>query len=268
VTPTMRREGRQTVDWLARLGLGARGVVYLLVGWIAVRIAFQHSGQEADRQGALQQFAHNTPGKVVLVVMALGFFGYAAWRTTQVVSGSPGDDGAKDWAKRATSAGRAGLYLVFAYSTARTAFSGQSGSGSNSTSKRATAGVLAHSGGRALVIVAGAGFVIAGVVLAVRGVLRKFERQLRTSQMSKGVERAVAGLGVAGQTARGVVFAVVGGFLIDAAVSYDPHKARGLDGVLRAVGDATAGELLLVLVALGLACFGAYSLAEARYRQT
>jgi hypothetical protein len=256
------------VDRLARLGLGARGVVYLLVGYIAARIAFVHSGQQADRQGALQEFAHNTPGKIVLVVMAIGFLGYAAWRVTQVVSGSSGDDGAKDWVKRAISAGRAVLYLFFAYSTVRTAIVGQGGSGSDSTSKRATAGVLTHSGGRTLVIIAGAAFVIAGLALAIRGVLRKFESNLKTEQMGKKTEDAVAALGVAGQTARGVVFAVIGGFLIDAAVRVEPHKARGLDGALRAVAHATAGRFLLVLVALGLACFGAYSLAEARYRQT
>jgi len=263
-----RREGRRLVDRLARLGLGARGVVYLLVAWISARIALQHSGQEADRQGAMQQIAHNTPGKVVLLVMAVGFFGYAAWRVVQAVSGFPDSDGAKEWGKRAISGGRAALYLAFAYSAARTALSGESGSGSDRTSKRATAGVLAHSGGRWLVVVAGVAFVVAGIVLAVRGVMRKFESHLDTGRMSEGTQAVVAGLGVAGQTARGVIFAVIGGFLIDAAVSYDPHKARGLDGALRALGDATAGRLLLALVALGLACFGAYSLAESRYRRT
>jgi len=263
-----RREGRRAVDRLARLGLGARGVVYLLVAYIAARIAFLQSGQQADRQGALQEIAHNTPGKVVLIVMAVGFFGYASWRITQVFSGSPGDDGAKDWGKRATSAGRALLYLGFAYSTARTAVSGQGGSGSDSTSKQATAGVLSHSGGRTLVIAAGAAFIIVGIALAIRGVLRKFESNLKTEQMSEKTEHAVATLGVAGQTARGIVFAVIGGFLIDAAASFDPQKAQGLDGALRAVDRATGGRFLLVLVAMGLACFGAYSLAEARYRKT
>jgi hypothetical protein len=118
------------------------------------------------------------------------------------------------------------------------------------------------------VIVAGAGFIVAGIVLAVRGMLRKFESDLNTGQMSEVTEKTVAGLGIAGQTARGVIFVVVGGFLIDAAVTFDPKKARGLDGALRTLGSATAGRLLLVVVALGLACFGAYSLAEARYRQT
>jgi Domain of Unknown Function (DUF1206) len=263
-----RRQGRRVVDRLARLGLAARGVVYLLVAWIAIRIAFLHSGQQADRQGAMRQIAHNTAGKALLLAMAVGFFGYAAWRIVQAVSGFPDEDGAKEWGKRAVSAGRALLYLAFAYSAARTALSGQTGSGSDRTSKRATAGVLAHSGGRALVVAAGVGFIIAGVALAVRGVMRKFESHLDTGRMSGTTEKVVATLGVAGQTARGVIFAMIGGFLIDAAVSYDPHKARGLDGALRALGNATAGRLLLAVVALGLACFGAYSLAESRYRQT
>jgi hypothetical protein len=262
-----RREGHRVVDRLARVGLGARGLVYLLVGWIAVQVAFGHSGRQADRQGALQQFARNTGGKALLVVMAVGFAGYAAWRLTQVVSGEPGENGAKDWAKRAFSAGRAALYVGFAYSTAHTALSGQSGRGSDATSRTATAGVLGHPGGRTLVVVAGAGFVIAGAVLAVRGVMRTFVEHLRTAQMSEQTEKAVLALGVAGQTARGVVFAVIGGFLIDAAAAYDPQKARGLDGALRSLGAATGGKALLTAVAVGLACFGAYSLVEARYRR-
>lgn len=263
-----RRHGRRLVDRLARLGLAARGVVYLLVAYIAVRIALLHSGQQADRQGAMQQIAHNTPGKIVLLLMAVGFFGYAAWRIVQAVTGFPDSDGAKEWGKRAVSAGRALLYLAFAYSAARAALSGQSGSGSDRTSKTATAGVLAHQGGRALVIAAGVGLIIAGIALAVRGVMRKFESHLDTGRMGETTQAVVATLGVAGQTARGVIFAVIGGFLIDAAVSYDPHKAQGLDGALRALGQATGGQLLLALVALGLGCFGAYSLAEARYRET
>jgi hypothetical protein len=263
-----RREGRRAVDWLARLGLSARGVVYLLVAWTAARIALVHSGQQADRQGALQAIDQHTGGKVVLIVMAAGFAGYAIWRVTQVIWGVPGDDGAKEWVKRGVAAGRAVLYFAFAWSAARTALSGQGSSGSDSTSKRATGGVLAHSGGRTLVIVAGAGFIIAGIVLAIRGVTRKFERHLKTAEMGRRTQDVVAALGVGGQTARGIVFAIVGGFLIDAAVSFDPHKARGLDGALRALAQPVGGRALLVAVAVGLACFGAYSLAEARYRET
>jgi hypothetical protein len=279
MTTTAARLGRATpahgaggkagtaVDRMARLGLAARGLVYLLIGWIAVRIALEGSGQQADRQGALREVARHPAGVAVLLAMAVGFAGYALWRTTEVFSGS-GEEGAKKWGKRAVSGGRAVLYAVFAASTFHTAMSGRGGSGSDRTSRHATAGVLAHSGGRIAVIAAGAGFVVAGVVMAVRGVLRKFEKKLRTGRMSRRVEKAVAAVGVAGQTARGVVFAVIGGFLINAAASYDPHKARGLDGALRSLGAAPGGKALLVAVAVGLACFGAYSLAEARYRET
>src|SRR4051794_41784323 len=90
-----RREGRRLVDRLARLGLGARGVVYLLVAWISARIALQHSGQEADRQGAMQQIAHNTPGKVGLLVMAGGFFGHAPRGGGQRGGGFPDRGGAQ-----------------------------------------------------------------------------------------------------------------------------------------------------------------------------
>lgn len=263
-----KREGRQAIDWLARLGLGARGVVYVLVGVIAARIAFVRTGQQADRQGALQELVSHTGGKVLLVAMAIGFAGYGLWRVTQVIWGVPGDDGAKEWVKRAVSGGRALLYFGFAWSAAKTVISGHGGSGSDSTSKRATGGVLEHTGGRTLVVVAGAAFIIAGIALAIRGVTRKFERHLKTGEMGDRTQAVVAALGVAGQTARGVVFAVIGGFLIDAAASFDPHRARGLDGALRALAEPVGGRVLLVGVAVGLACFGAYSLAEARYRET
>lgn len=262
-----RQHADRAVDRLARLGLASRGIVYLLIAWLAIRIAFGHRGQ-ADRQGALGDIASHAAGKVVLVVMAVGFLGYALWRGTQVIRGTPGEDGAKDWGKRAVSAGRGLLYLGFAVSTARTAWTDHSGGGSDQTSRRATSGVLGHTGGREVVFAAGVGFVIGGVVLAVRGVMRKFERRLRTHQMSERVQQVVAGLGIAGQTARGVVFAMIGGFLIDAAVSFDPHKARGLDASLKALAHGGWGRAALVAVAAGLAAFGAYSIAEARYRET
>ena len=259
------------VDRLARLGLAARGLVYLLIAWTSVRIAMAGGGSgggEADRKGAMATFAHNGAGKAVLVAMAIGFAGYAVWRVTEAVWGHRDEDGASRWLKRGASLSRAALYGAFAWSAMRAAVAGESGQGSNSVSKKTTAGLLGHTGGRWVVVLLGCGFVIAGIVLTIRGVLRKFERKLRTRDMGERTEQVVAALGVAGQTARGVVFAIVGGFFIDAAVSYDPAKAQGLDGALRSLARAPLGTALLVVVAVGLAAFGAYSLAEARYRET
>jgi hypothetical protein len=251
----------QPIGPLARVGLGSRGLVYLLIGWLAVRIAFFGGGQQADRQGAMQDVAHHLLGRVLLVVMAAGFAGYAAWRAYQVVRGND------ELPARVYAAARGLLYLFFAVSTLRVAISGHGGSGSDASSKKATAGVIGHTGGVELVAAVGVGFGIAGVVLAVRGILRKFEGKLRTSKMSEDVQRAVAVVGVAGATARGIVFAMVGGFLVNAAVDYDPAKAQGLDGSLRSLAHGSLGRGALVVVAAGLACFGLYSLAEARYRE-
>lgn len=266
---TARAAGRTVVDRLARLGLGSRGLVYLLIAWIALRIAVRRGGgQQADGQGALQEFAHNAPGKVLLVVMAFGFGGYAAWRVTEAIWGHRDVDGLERWVRRAAAAGRAALYLAFCVGTFSTALRGSSGGGSDSASKKAAAGLLSKPGGPELVIAVGAGFAIAGVALAVAGVLGTFKSNLDTKQMGKRVEQVTAVLGVVGQTARGVVFGIVGGFLVDSATTYDPQKAQGLDGALRSLSHGSWGPPLLIFVALGLASFGLYSVAAARYLET
>jgi hypothetical protein len=259
--------GRHGIDWLARLGLVARGLVYLLVGWLALQIAFGDSGTQADRQGALHQIAGQPGGTVLLVAVAVGFAGYAIWRATEAIWGHRDADGGERALKRLASAGRALLYGGFTVSTVKVIV-GASSEGSDATSRKAASGLLGEPFGRELVIAGGVGFVIAGIVLAVRGLMRTFEDNLKTAQMSESMRHAVQAVGIAGQTARGVIFAIVGWFLIDAAVSYDPHKARGLDGSLRTLAQAGWGKAALVAVALGLAAFGLYSLAEARYRRT
>jgi hypothetical protein len=268
ITKAAEGAAEKLVDRMARLGLASRGLVYLLIAWIAVRIAFHRgNGQQADRQGALHEFAHNAAGKVLLVVMAIGFVGYAGWRLIEAAGCARRADGVDDWVRAGASAARGVLYAFFAGSTFLTALSGSGGAGSDSTSEKATGGLLGEPGGRWLVIVAGVGFVIAGLALAVRGILRKFERGLDTRRMSAGFERGAAALGVVGQTARGVVFGVVGVFLVEAAASFDPQKARGLDGALRTLARGGWGQPLLLVVALGLAAFGLYSLVEARFRK-
>src|SRR4051794_35014886 len=124
-----RRQGRRLVDRLARLGLAARGVVYLLVAWIAIRIAFLHSSQQADRQGAMRQIARNTAGKAVLLAMAVGFFGYAAWRIVQAGGGFPEGGGGEGVGEPGGSAGRGVGFPALAHSGPRTGLSGGAGGG-------------------------------------------------------------------------------------------------------------------------------------------
>ena len=250
---------------LARAGLLARGVNYLLVGSLAVQIALGSRGTQADTTGALRAVARHPGGIVVLWLLAAGFAGLALWRLAETVYGQavPGGQAAP---KRLASlalgvlyGGICGLVVDFIL--------GVGGSTSSDTeSKSFTARLLARSGGQVLVAVAGVAAAAVGAGVVVYGLRRTFAIYLRTAQMSAPARKVVEGLGVAGYVTRGVVFCVAGALLIDAAVSFDPQKAQGLDGSLRKTAATPLGPWLLVAIALGLVIFGLYSWCEARWR--
>jgi len=126
---------------------------------------------------------------------------------------------------------------------------------------------MSHAGGRWLVLLIGLGVAGAGLAMAVGGVRRTFRKHLRLAQMRSRTRKVVEALGVVGTTARGIVFGVIGVFLVVAAVTFDPAKAQGLDGALRKLATTPLGPWLLVAVALGLVTFGVYSWCEARWRK-
>src|SRR4051812_6794428 len=194
-----------------------------MIGVIALKIAFGSSGTQADRRGALHTLTTSTFGKVVVVVAAVGFLGYALWRLTEAVWGHRDDDGAKRFGKRAVSLFRAGLYGWFAIS-AILLVAGANTSGSDKTSRTWTAGLMGQPYGRYVVIAAGIGFFGVGAALVWRGVTTKFEEKLKVSEMSHGMRRAVESIGLAGNIARGVVFGIVGIFLVIAAGEVCPQK--------------------------------------------
>src|SRR3954447_7270226 len=164
-------EDSTTVDWLARLGLASRGVIWLVVGLLAVQVALGDNTQ-ADKNGALRTIADKPFGESLLVLLAVGFLGYAAWRLLEgAVGHRDEDEDAKRWTKRIASLCRGGVYLVLAGSTAKFLFS-QSGS---DKTKPLTARVMSEPGGRILVLAVGAGLLIGGVAMAIRGLKQKFE---------------------------------------------------------------------------------------------
>lgn len=255
------------VDRLARLGLAARGLVYVVVGVIAIQIATGDASSQADKQGALHVLATTPAGKIAIVVAIVGFFGYALWRLTEFVWGHQDDEGLKRWGKRAFSLFRAGVYTWFAISAIQL-LAGSAGSSTDRQSKEWTARLMEQPLGRYLVVAVGVGFVGVAVGLVWRGVTTKFDEKLKLGEMSAAMRSVVEKLGLAGNIARGVVFGMVGVFLVVAAVTFEPQKARGLDGSLRTLADSTWGQVLLIAVALGLLAFGLYSFAESRYRRT
>lgn len=248
---------------LARAGLTARGIIYILMGWVAILVAVGHSAREADQEGALQLLAGKPYGLVSLWLLGIGFVAYALWRFSEAAFGVAGEGNGAG--PRLKSLGRGIVYAALAYLT----FQVIAGVHSNEAAKQqdATASVMHHAGGRWLVGIVGLIIVIVGVALIAQGIRRKFMRQLETSRMTRRERRIVEWLGVIGTTARGVVFALAGVLVIDAAVTYSPSKARGVDGALNALRNQPFGEFLLLLAALGLLIFGIYGLCEARWRR-
>ncbi|MFJ6793592.1 DUF1206 domain-containing protein [Streptomyces sp. NPDC091268] len=256
----------------ARCGLVTRGVLYLLIGLLAIRIALGSmgtpagggGGKEADRQGALAELADKPFGGVLIVAVGIGVVGMALWRLSEAVFGAAGPDGDK-LLKRLASAARFVFYSLVAYSVFSFA-AGRRHSG-DQQSRDVTAKAMELPAGQWLVGAVGLGIGIAGVVIAVQAARRSFRKHLAMGGTSRRVRRLVTFLGVCGGLARGAVASAAGGFLVYAAVSYDPAQAKGLDDTLRTFAGTAAGPWLLVVVAVGLMLFGAFSWAMARWRE-
>ena len=248
---------------LARVGLTARGVLYILIGLVAILVAFGLSSREADQTGALQLLAGTPFGLFMLWLLGIGFAGYALWRLSEAAFGVTGEGyGA---GPRLKSLLRAAIYAFFAYLTFQV-IAGSAGS-QKKKQQDLTAKVMHHTGGRWIVGIVGAIIVIAGVTLIIEGIRRKFLMYLQLGQLRPQTRRVVERLGMIGISARGAVFALAGVLVVEAAVAHKPGKAGGIDKALLTLRNQPFGEFLLALAALGLIIFGVYGLCEARWRK-
>lgn len=263
-----RREGEKLAGakplaWLARVGLVARGVVYLIIGVLALKLALGDGGKAVNQQDALKTIAQQPFGKTLLILVAIGLAGYALWRLVRAALGHGAEqrDSGFDRIAALDSGIAYGILCV-------TAVEIVSGAGASSgTPKETTGGILGWPGGTAIVAIAGAVLIGVAAYQAYEGLARKFLDDAKTGEMSPGARKGYTALGVFGHVARGVIFALVGYGLIKAAIDYDPQNAIGLDGALRELAAASYGPLLLSVVAAGLAGFALYSIAGARYRK-
>jgi hypothetical protein len=250
-------------EGLARAGYLARGVIYILIGILAFRLAEGIGSKPASQQGALRTIADQTFGHALLLVTAVGLAGYAVFRLTQAFIGETPEAGKQSAFDRTGAFGSAMAYGAICALAVSLLVGGSSGGGQHSPQK-ATAGVLGWPAGRELVGAAGLLFLGVGVYQAYFGLSRKFLEQSHTAQMSEGLRRAFTALGVVGLLARAVAFGLIGLFVLKAAIDYSPQEAVGLDGALGRL-SSTWGASALIVVACGLIAFGVYSIADARY---
>lgn len=264
----------RTFEVLARTGFVARAATYGVIGGIALALALGAGAAPAapNQQGALALIAGAPLGRVALVVVCIGLLGYALWRLSQALFGSGPEGGGSPKLKDRISNGASGIaYLVFFAVAVRILLGGSGGGGSGGGGSdgpsHTTAGVLGWPGGAAIVAIVGGAFIAICAYQIYDALSGGFAESAKLGEMTQRQRRTYMAVGRVGLCARSLVFGIVGYFLLQAGISYDPHDAVGVDGVLARVHREPLGPVLLGLVAAGLLVFACYSLFEARYRR-
>lgn len=260
-----RTADSRPLELLARAGFVGYGIVHLLFAWLALQIAFGRPAGTGDQSGALRALAAQPLGGFLVIATAVGLLAMALWQGLEAAVGHRAEQGGDRIAERVASVGRAMVYLYFAW----TAFNVFRNAGSSNADRQEamTARLMATGGGRWLVGLAGVVLAAIGVGLVVYGLTKRFEKHLRTGEMNPRTRTLSRRLGVAGYVAKGIAYGISGLLVIVAAVNYDAKRARGLDAALRTLREQSYGELVLALVALGIAAFGAFCFVQARHRK-
>lgn len=256
------------IDRLARFGYAAKGVVYALVGVLAVQAAFTGGGKTTDTKGALQTIISQPFGQILLTLVAIGLFGYVLWRFVEaIVDPEHHGSDAKGIGKRIGYAISGIIYGALALTAVGMISGSQSTGGGGTSTQGWTARLMSQPFGRWLVGVVGAIVVGVGFYHFYKAFTAKFRRKLKVREMSLKEEKWAIRIAKFGLVARGVVFVIIGFFLLQAAYQSDASEARGLAGVLDTLLRQPYGPWLMGLLALGLVAYGIYMGVQARYRR-
>lgn len=260
----MGAAARPWIERMARIGYASKGVVYLLVGYIAARAAFGNGDTEGST-GALAFLVDKPFGKLVLVLLAVGLAGYSLWRLVQALADPEGKGtDAKGLAVRAYMFASAVIHGAMVMAAVRL-ITGDPAGGEDGA-QGMTARVMAQPAGRWLVGLVGLLVIAAACQQAWQATGERYRKRVRLDRLTPEVARWVGPVARLGLVSRGIAFLLVGGFLVVAAVRANPAEAKGLGDALATLQQQPAGTLLLLVVALGLAAYGVYELVKARYR--
>jgi hypothetical protein len=250
------------IEKLARLGYAAKGIVYGLVGILAVLAAFSAGGKTTDTNGALQTITTQPFGQFLLILIAVGLAGYVLWCVVQAAQNPEH----KKITSRIGSAISAVVYTSLALNAVALA-QGSGNSSSGNSEQDWTALLLRQPFGQWLVATVGAIIIGVGFYQFYQAYRTKFRQQLNLSELDQEKQGLLVKVCRFGIAARGVVFTIIGFFLIQAARQSDPNQVKGLDGALQSLAQQPFGKIMLALVALGLVAYGVYMLVLSRYRR-
>jgi len=252
------------VERLIRLGYVARGVLYAVVGVLAVQLALGAGGAATDKNGAIGTIGAQPFGRFLLIVIAIGLLGYSMWGVIRAIMDPlhRGTD-AKGIAQRigymVSALSYGGLFLVTMHY-----LTGQQG-GQGSGQQEWTAALLHQPFGPLLVGAIGVIGMAGGLGQLFQAFTADFKKDWKLGQMSEGEKKVAIAVGRFGLAARGVVFVMLGFFVLQAALHVDPNQTKGMDGALATLAQQPFGPLLLGVVALGLVAFGIYSILCGRW---
>lgn len=262
-------KARGWVEPAARAGYLTKGVLYMLVGVLAIQAVIGAPGEgEVGGPGtAVRTIGEQPFGKVLLTIVGIGLFAYAAWRLVQAILDPEGNarDGAKAIAKRIGWGVSGVIHASLGVAALQMAMGERASAGGGSSSW--IGDVLAMPAGKAIVATAGAIVVLYALYEIYRAWTTDFTRQLQITRMSPTERRWAIRAGRVGLFARGVVFLIVGAGIIQAGLAARPGEARGVGGALQEIASQSSGAVLLVIVAIGLVAYGLFEVVEARYRR-
>ncbi len=267
---TRQAGNSEWLRWLARGGLAAQGLVFLLVGVLAARLATGGAGStSADQSGAMATVARQPFGDALLVLVGIGLFAFALWQLSDVIWGVPGEH--PEGATKVLARGKAGCvavaYAALGVTAVKVAIGAGSAGSTSSTERSGTAAVLSWPGGQVLVAAAGVVVLAVGAYSLDKGLRTRFTNRMKLSAVHGRARTAIIWLGRIGYVARGLTFGIVGVLVIVAAACYQPNKAAGLDAALSTLSRQPYGMVLLGVVALGLICFGLFCFVDSRFRK-
>ncbi len=254
------------VGRVARAGIVSRAVNYIVLGALVAAILLGRGDKEVDKRGAIESISGGFAGHVLLILLCIGFVSYITWQLLRAVTRRNDQSDLANAGRRLLAVGTALVYVGFLVTTVRVLLGSTTSSPQNAQDSW-TARLLGAGGGRLLVAAVGIAVIVVGLALFGYAASRKWETPLDTSAMGATMHRVATVLGVVGQAARGLVYVIVGGFVLSAALAQDASRSKGLDAGLRALAAQRFGAIMLSVVALGFLAFGLYSLVDARYRE-
>jgi hypothetical protein len=264
-----RRAGNAASPWvegLARLGYAVRGLLYLTLGVLAVRVALGNGGETTDKNGAIAAIGSQPFGKFLLVLIVIGLVGYSLWGFIRAIF-DPLNRGAnpKGLAQRIGYVVSGLSYGALVIPTVRFIVWSSSTGNSSNASQDLTAKLLAQPFGTWLVGLLSLISMGGGLGQLFQALTADFKKDLKFRDMNSNQQKSAIRVGRFGMAARGIVFTMMGFFILQAALDSDPGNVKGLDGALQTLVQQPYGPWLLDIVALGLASFGIYSLLCAKW---